>query len=770
MGLDGMDRDRDQMTSPAAAAETGRRRGWWLLLALAGTLLMVGGRLELINDYGTSLPFRDEWKCTAADLLGPWADGRLEWKAFFAPLNDHWIVLTRLLSYGLARLNGQWNNLLETSANAVLYGAAIWLFLGATAPGLGRRLGTWFTLVAGLVLALPYTWENTLWGIQSLVFLQIGLSLVYLWAVATRPGFTAAWWLGQLAGGLVLFTQQSSVLAYAAATPLLLWRLWRRDGDRRVALAGLGFAAAWAGLYFAFAPALTVTAALRADSWRIGLDVCLRQLGWPLPHPGWAFLMYLPLLGLVGDRLGRRRLEGGDAFVIAVGWWVAAQAAAIGYGRGGDTTGFVSRYCDFLALGFLANAASLALLWRTASATAWRAGIVLLAAAWIGFSATGLWHESVESHTRYNLERRPAVNARNLAAVREFLATGNPASLAQEKVGDTLYTYPPTLISLLEKPRFRSLLPPETGAAETRQDYGRLGFAARWLPPAGRWLAAGGLLLWLALTVAGRSRVRPADPPLLPAASAWTGPRLFLVWSGGAVLAAALWLAWPQPFLFDVRQRWQAAYAPGSDEVEFVDPVFQGVTDRRIRPEEVVGAVGTEPASVRPYWYGTRLSGRRDFTGILRSAPVEVRRRFLFTPVSGWPNWPGNAIRWRFENPATGEEQWRAVACAPTEPREAVLMWTEDVTAFRGWKASLHLFDGHTDEHDWLGIARPAATDDAGFGRRWLGALRAERAEPTHRVLTVVALAALAGWLAPAIWFWRRRRSAAPPVPAGPSG
>ncbi|HUL55096.1 MAG TPA: hypothetical protein VLT83_16960, partial [Opitutaceae bacterium] len=164
-----MDGHRDQIEPAGAAALAPSSRLWWLV-ALAGAGLMLGGRFELIREFGTSLPFRDQWKCTAADLLGPWVEGRLEPAAFFAPLNDHWVVLTRLLSFGLARLNGQWNNLLEITVNALLHGAAIWLLLATVAPALGRRLGPLFVLYAGTVLALPYTWENTLWGIQSLVF------------------------------------------------------------------------------------------------------------------------------------------------------------------------------------------------------------------------------------------------------------------------------------------------------------------------------------------------------------------------------------------------------------------------------------------------------------------------------------------------------------------------------------------------------------------------------------------------------------------------
>jgi hypothetical protein len=756
MGLDRMDGHRGQI-DPAG----GFLRRWWCLAALAGTLVAVGGRLELIREYGTSLPFRDQWKCTAADLLGPWVEGRLQTSAFFAPLNDHWVVLTRLLSYGLARLNGQWNNLLEISVNALIHGAAVWLFLGAISPSLGRRLGAVFGLFAGFVLCLPYTWENSLWGIQSLVYFQVGLSVAYLWAVGTRQQFTVSWWLGQLAGGLVLFTQHSGVLAYAAATPLLLWRLWRRDGDRRVILANLALAGIWASLYFVLVPPLTVTGYLRADSWRIALDVCLRQLGWPLPHPGWAFFFYLPFLGFAIDRWARRRLDGSEAFIVAVGLWVGAQAAAIGYGRGGDTVGFVSRYCDFLALGFLVNAACLARLWRTTSARWLRTGIGLLAAAWIGASIPGLWHESVASHAGYNLERRPTVNAQNLGAVRGFIVTGDPAYLAQDKIGDILYSYPPTLVELLRQPRFRALLPPETGAPEARPDYGRVGIVARLLPAAGRWIILGGVLLWLAASQQLWTPVSRIAAPLVAAESGWTRPAFFLAWSVATALAAVAWLAWPQPFAFNEQLRWQAAYAPDSPAVEFVDPIFLIDKGPRIQPAELRGAVATEPAAVRPYWYGTLLGGY-EFTGIVRSAPVAVRHRYFFTPVSGWPNWPGNAIRWRFENPVSGEVQWRAVSCPPTEPREAVEMWTEDVAAFQGWKASLYLFDGHADEHGWVGAARPATTDDPDFGRRWLAELHAERAEPTHVVVVFLALTALAAWIIQAVRLHRHWRSIQP--------
>jgi hypothetical protein len=97
-------------------------------------------------------------------------------------------------------------------------------------------------------------------------------------------------------------------------------------------------------------------------------------------------------------------------------------------------------------------------------------------------------------------------------------------------------------------------------------------------------------------------------------------------------------------------------------------------------------------------------------------------------------------------------------------------MWTEDVAPFRGWRVSLHLFDGLGDEHGWVGVARPAATDDAGFGRRWLAQLRAGKAEPTHHVLAALALATLVVWCVLAVGRFRRRGHPTRPAAPAPAG
>lgn len=705
--------------------------------SIAGALFALAGHVGLLLAYGTALPYRDQWQCTGDDLLGPWADGKLGLGNFFQPLNDHWPVLTRLLSFALVRLNGQWNNLVETSVNALLFAAATGLFLRLALPGLQSWSRAAFAVLTGAVLALPITWENTLWGIQSLVYLQILLTLAYLGAVCfERDAFSPRWWCGHVAGVVVLFTQHSAILAHVAAAVLLGWRWWRHDGDRRVAVTGLAVALLLIGSFLVFFPSITTTAALRADSWRIALEVMLRQLAWPLPHPGWAFVVYLPWIIWATHSLTARRLARVDGFILTLGLWVGGQAAAIGYGRATDTFTFVSRYCDFLALGWLLNVACVARLWLAYPKLSVRIGLALFLLGWLAAPVKSFWWETTESHAGYNLLLRERQNDRNLARLQTWFATRNEqAMLGDAGTQQELFTYAPTVLRLIAKPKFQSVLPPETGSPLARKDHGRLGWLPDVLLPSGWWLVNAGFVLlgfsllrtWPGRSAASAEKVEP---------SAFTLRGLAITSGAAFAVSAVAWLAWSHPFLFDRTARLHAAYAPSGThlaDLEFIryDGDVHNVVATR-------GAVDTYPPSSRIFWHGTRLNTKPDFRGVLRSRPFAVTHRYLVVPFTGYPCFPGNGLRVLFVDPKTQHETWESYV--GPDAQFDMNFWTVDAAAHLGEEVALFLFDGLDGPTGWLGVARPAQTNDATFSARWRAQLRAERAETTHQALAWVTL------------------------------
>ena len=712
--------------------------------AIGGALLALAGHLELLRKFGTVLPYRDQWKCTAIDILQPWVEGRLGWRDFFQPLNDHWPVLTRALSFLLVRLNGQWNNLLETSVNALLFASAIAMFLLMILPGLRGWTRPAFALLTGTVFALPITWENTLWGIQSLVYLQIALSLVYFATVCVVRRFSFLWWSGQVVGVALLLTQHSAILAHFAVIVLLAWRWWRSDGDRRVNATGLTLACVAIFLFAAFFPSLKDTAGLRADSWAIGLDVFLRQLAWPLPHPAWAFFIYLPWVVWMVDRFTARRMDACDAFILVVGLWVGAQAAAIGYGRGAATYTFVSRYCDFLALGLLVNAACLIRLSLAFPSKRMRAGLMIFALVWLLAPVKSFHWESTESHAGYNLSRRASENARNLTALRTYFENKD-ASLISDDNGRGLYSYPPALPPLLDHPGLQALLPPEAGSPQARADHGRLG----WIP-ALLILNANGVtgaaVVFIALSALATRRRRTDDEPsvLSPGQHTWKTAAILLTAIG--VASAIATLAWESPGVFNRSERLRRLFFPERAGIAFTALEFQrGDGSEHPMIAAAAGALETMPPDSRAFGYGTRLPVAPDFRGILHSQAFVVRTRYLIIPFSGYPCANGNGLRWRFFNPATKEEKW--VSYVGSNPGVNWDMWSIEAADYRGSEASLYLFDGREDESGWVGVGRPAQADE-NFSARWIALLRQERADSAHVAMAGLAAASLFAALA----------------------
>jgi hypothetical protein len=254
-----------------------------------------------------------------------------------------------------------------------------------------------------------------------------------------------------------------------------------------------------------------------------------------------------------------------------------------------------------------------------------------------------------------------------------------------------------------------------------------------------------------------RRSAASAETPVLARVD-WTSRDLALLSAALAAAGAVLWSTWPQPLIFATGERWKEAFEPARADVALVDLAFTRTSAGPVLvPGATIGAVALDRAELAPLWHGTLLPDL-SFTGTLAAQPFTLQHRFLVTPFCGWPSWNGSALRWRLRNPATGEERWPD--CVGRNPQGGFDVWIVDAAPYRGWEATLFLFDGRTDHAGWIGVARPAATDDSAFGPAWRAALKGERAEATHRVLVGATLLAAALALAFGVRSWRTRSTA----------
>jgi hypothetical protein len=190
--------------------------------------------------------------------------------------------------------------------------------------------------------------------------------------------------------------------------------------------------------------------------------------------------MCLPLAAAVGLRLaGRRGAAAGEDFVLLLGGWAIAIAAAAAWSRGGGgefDAGVPSRYVDFLVLLPLANAWCAWTLVREA-ADRWRRGLRMVAVAWGGFLVVGWAGLSVETMRRIVGPRWRDREA-PVRLAREFQRTGDPAVFAGQPRLLVPHPNPESVRAVLGDPRMRGALPP---SLQPEQPMGPLSRATRTL-------------------------------------------------------------------------------------------------------------------------------------------------------------------------------------------------------------------------------------------------------------------------------------------------
>ena len=452
------------MERTEGAAENAAGAGSWLQwIALLCTI--IGARLWLISVYGSALPLHDQWDAEAAFLFKPWLEGHLGWGDLFSPHNEHRVVLSRLLALGLLLLNGQWDAQLEMAANAVLAGVIGAAMVSAAGRFFSRPKILYIAAAIILWLALPYAQENTLWGFQSCFYFMLIFSLAAIWGLSFHRAFSVPWWFGAISAALACVSMAAGVLAAAIVLALagiryLKQRRWNAEQTATVVLAGLVLVLGLS-LHHEFPP----HAALKAISPQAWASVFGRALGWPFSgSAAAALLMYWPLCWLAVLYLRSRKTPENDdderrqrqmELLLALGFWVILQAAAIAYSRGANgTVTIASRYMDILALGTLVNIGAVAVV---LAVLPHRRTLVLACSLWIAAIAAGAVFTSYKELS--SQAGRQAWLGTAEQNVRAYVATGDRKYLEGDPAPRIPYPAGARLASLLDDPAIRQVLP-----------------------------------------------------------------------------------------------------------------------------------------------------------------------------------------------------------------------------------------------------------------------------------------------------------------------
>jgi hypothetical protein len=420
----------------------------------------------MVDALGSSLPILDEWNGQGTDLLKPWEEGTLRFAHLFNPHNEHRIVLSRILTLGLFWLNGQWDSRFALVVNAMIFASLAIGVAAALRNMFGLRSSALIFSSVALWSALPYAYENTLWGFQSAFYLLLCFSFLGLWGAGLHPAGSRWWIVGVGAALLACLSMASGFLAPVALVVLGALKLAKNRSSFRDfwITAAVSFGMIALSLYFR----VTVSQheVLKAASLSAWFAAFGRALAWPFSGPPVAALaIYSPAIALLISYCWKRRAaldqeasRTAEA-LLGVAFWVVLQAAAIAYGRGGDGSQCPgSRHMDLLAPGALVNLFAVVAFLRANRQSAWiQRGGNLAGTVWMIWILCGvIW----TSHDQFGqcLARHGGIRI-DEEHVRAYVATGDRGYLKESSSPLLPFPDPTYFAILLDDSTIRQILP-----------------------------------------------------------------------------------------------------------------------------------------------------------------------------------------------------------------------------------------------------------------------------------------------------------------------
>jgi hypothetical protein len=150
------------------------------------------------------------------------------------PNNEHRIFFTHWMNVGLFLVNHRsWDLLLEASVNAFLSGAIAFVLLTLFRQRYGPLQRLAFGFILAFCFAIPFAYENILWGFQSHHFFFILFSIIAIYYLICSPILSPAWLFGFLRSVAACFSLGSGFYAALAIVGASLVAWTRRDNWTR---------------------------------------------------------------------------------------------------------------------------------------------------------------------------------------------------------------------------------------------------------------------------------------------------------------------------------------------------------------------------------------------------------------------------------------------------------------------------------------------------------------------------------------------------------
>ena len=393
-----------------------RVRGF--VLGLGIVMLILGAKLWLIDQAGTSLPVLDQVDGEGEVVLRPWLEERLHWGNFWHPHNEHRIALTKLLALGLVAVNGQWDAYVEMLVGGLMHALLLPMLMMWLRPHIpDRRAWAFLAVVTTALWMLPINSENTLQGFQNQFYFVLWLTILQLRGVLGSDRVGWRWAGGQLCGLLALGAMGSGLLSSVAVVMVTGIEMLRSRTIHRFGVITILVSAGWIGFGWWSRNHVAAHEVMQAQS----VGELFKSLWQVLTWPYLAAFAPAALLGLVVPfrmlwLITRGEVSPFTRMMVGLAIWFGLIAIATAFYRSNGVL-LSSRYYDQFYVGLFLQGLSLATLasarWRWISLTIWVASL--------GFALT---RETTHTIQTTVVKQSILIRAQE-DHVRAFLATGD---------------------------------------------------------------------------------------------------------------------------------------------------------------------------------------------------------------------------------------------------------------------------------------------------------------------------------------------------------
>ncbi len=329
---------------------------------LSVALIIFSAKLLIIHNFGSQVPFFDQWGAEAANLYLPWLNNNLTLNHLFDPHNEHRIFFSRILSLSLLILNdGQWDPMFGMVVNALISTSTAIFLIIILNKLLEKKFQNIILFTICLIWSIPYGWGNIIASFQSAFYIMLLFTIAICWGLLLHDNFSLKWWIGATLAFLITFTIASGFLILLVIFVIKAYLILIDTGNRKYHLPTLFLIIASIIISLLLIVRVSHHEVLIANNITEFMLTFSKSLAWPwVTHPFVSLLLYLPFLVFVFRMLWlRQKPSKAELFVLALGGWVILQSASIAYARGAGGMTPVSRYMDILALGIIINLLSL---------------------------------------------------------------------------------------------------------------------------------------------------------------------------------------------------------------------------------------------------------------------------------------------------------------------------------------------------------------------------------------------------------------------------